>query len=288
MREQYSISEICDALDVSRSGYHTARSRPLSARALENERICRQIETIHAHRHTHCYGSPRMTKALNKQDIQAGENRVARLMKERGIEAKARKPFHPKTTVPDHAACPSPNLLAQEPVPTAPGAQLVSDITYIPTEEGWLYLVIVLDLFSRAILGWKLADHMQSHLVTQAICKAHNSGLVRPQAIFHSDRGSQYSSGQTRALLAQLGLVQSMSASGYCYDNAYAESAFASIKSEILIDVAPFQTKHQAATAIFDYMETFYNRQRLHSALDYQSPQDFLNRYFQNQNPSVN
>jgi putative transposase len=186
------------------------------------------------------------------------------------------------------AACPSPNLLAAATSPQAPGTHLVSDITYIPTREGWLYLVVVLDLFSRCILGWKLAETMESGLITAALRRAFDTGLVAPQAIFHSDRGSQYSSGPTRRLLKRLGWQQSMSAVGYCYDNAFAESLFASIKSELLPEEGIFQAKSEAHTAIFDYLECFYNRRRLHSALDYQSPQNFLTRYFQNQQPKLN
>lgn len=164
----------------------------------------------------------------------------------------------------------------------------VSDITYIPTQEGWLYLALVLDLFSRAILGWKLGSSLHATLVTGALRRALDTGLIVPGAIFHSDRGCQYTAGITRALLARHGLCQSMSAAGFCYDNAFAESAFASLKSELFDEDQPFPSKAAASTAIFDYLETFYNRKRLHSSLDYLSPQSFLNRYFQNQNPNLN
>jgi len=229
-----------------------------------------------------------MTRELRAQGFSCSENRIARLMRWAGLAARPRKPFRPKTTRPDHAAHPSPNLLAQADPPAAPGTQLVSDITYISTSEGWLYLALVLDLFSRAILGWKLCDSLKSQLVTGALWRALDSGLVRENAIFHSDRGCQYSAGHTRRLLAQHGLRQSMSAAGYCYDNAFAESAFASLKAELLQDAQPFASKQAATTAIFDYLQSFYNRKRRHSALGYQSPQSFLNHYFQNQNPSLN
>ena len=209
-------------------------------------------------------------------------------MRREGLQARPRKPFRPKTTRPDHAAHPSPNLLAQAGPPSAPGQQLVSDITYISTQEGWLYLAIVLDLHSRAILGWKLGSSMDADLVTGALRRALDSGLVTTGAIFHSDRGCQYSAGATRTLLARAGLRQSMSAAGYCYDNAFAESAFASIKSELIEDAAPFPSKALAATAVFDYLETFYNRKRRHGALQYVSPQTFLDNYFHNLNPRLN
>ena len=202
--------------------------------------------------------------------------------------ARPRKPFRPKITRPDHAAHPSPNLLAKAEAPTAPGTHLVSDITYIPTCEGWLYLAIVLDLYSRSILGWKLAESLHTEVVTGALCRALDTRLVAPDALFHSDRGCQYTAASTRTLLARHHLRQSMSAAGYCYDNAFAESAFASLKSELLDDGAPFASKAAATTAVFDYLETFYNRKRRHSSLAYQSPQAFLDSYFQNLKPSLN
>ena len=288
MRETYSIAELCDALDVSRSGYHAATGRAPSKRHQENQKLVHAMKTIHRHRHTRAYGSPRMTRELLDGGHACSENRVARLMRAEGLRASSRKPFRPKTTQPDHAACPSPNLLAEADPPTAPGQQLVSDITYIPTREGWLYLAVVIDLFSRAILGWKLAPSLHAGLVSEALRRALDSGLVLAGGIFHSDRGCQYTAATTRALLARADLRQSMSAAGYCYDNAFAESAFASIKSELLQEAAPFDSKAAAATALFDYMETFYNRKRLHGALGFRSPQTFLNSFFQNLNPSLN
>jgi transposase InsO family protein len=165
---------------------------------------------------------------------------------------------------------------------------LVSDITYIPTREGWLYLAVVMDLFSRRILGWKLSDSLHTPLVTSALRRALDSGLIQHNAIFHSDRGCQYSSSSCREFLARNALIQSMSAAGYCYDNAFAESIFASLKTELLHDGLPFDSKRDASTAIFDYIESFYNRSRLHSSLDYLSPDAFLHLYFQNLNPSLN
>lgn len=229
-----------------------------------------------------------MTRQLRANGRSCSKNRVARLMRLHGIRARPRRPFRPRTTSPDHAAHPSPNLLSKAAPPTAPGRQLVSDITYIPTSEGWLYLAIVVDLFSRSVLGWKTSDSLHSDVVDGALSRALATGIIEKEAIFHSDRGCQYSSTQIRNLLARAGLSQSMSAKGYCYDNAFAESAFASIKNEVLPDRNSFPTRQAAATALFDYFETFYNRRRLHSALGYISPQDFLNQYFQNQKASLN
>ena len=288
MRQNFPVTELCEALGVCRSGYHKLRSRQPSQRARANEELLRQMQDIHFNRHTRCYGSPRMTHELRAAGMDCSENRVARLMRLNGWRARPRRPFRPKTTQPDHAARPSPNLLSQAGPASAPGAQLASDITYIPTSEGWLYLAIVIDLFSRAILGWKLSDTLHADLVVDALRRAIDSGLVPRGAIFHSDRGCQYSAAITRELLARHGLRQSMSAKGYCYDNAFSESTFASIKSEVLGDGAPFDSKRAATTALFDYLETFYNRRRLHSSLAYRSPNAFLKTYFQNQNPHLN
>lgn len=288
MREDFHITELCEALEVSPSGYHAARQRPPSQRQNQNQQLIQQMNSIHSHRHTRSYGSPKMTHELRRRGLHCSENRVARLMRREGLRSRPRRPFRPRTTQPDHAAHPSPNLLAQAGPAVAPGTHLVSDITYIPTREGWLYLAVVIDLFSRAILGWKLSESLHTEVVTDALRRAWDTGLVRADAIFHSDRGCQYSARPTRQLLARRRLRQSMSAQGYCYDNAFAESAFASLKSELLDDGQPFASKAAASSAVFDYLETFYNRTRLHSSLGYLSPHAFLNHYFQTQNSSLN
>ena len=288
MRDTFHLTELCKALGVSRSGYHAARTRLPGPRKTSSRQLLDQMTAIHADRHTRCYGSPRMTRELHSLGLACSENRAARLMRVAGLRARPRKPFRPKTTRPDHAAHPSPNLLAQAAPPQAPGTHLVSDITYIPTGEGWLYLAVVIDLFSRSILGWKLSDSLHTEVVTGALRRALDTGLVAADALFHSDRGCQYSAILTPQLLARHGLHQSMSAAGYCYDNAFAESAFASLKNELLDDGQPFASKAVASTAVFDYLETFYNRKRRHSSLGYLAPHSFLNRYFQTLNPSLN
>jgi putative transposase len=309
MRESFHISELCEALGASASGYHAARQRPPSRRQNHNEQLIQQMKSIHSHRHTRSYGSPKMTRELRNHGWSCSENRVARLMRREGLRSQPRRPFRPRTTQPDHAAHPSLNLLAEAGPAAAPGTHLVSDITYIPTREGWLYLAVVIDLLtrlrlrpagstscclsrcarlSRAILGWKLSESLHTEVVTDALRRAWDTGLMRAHAIFHSDRGCQYTATHTRQLLARHGLRQSMSAKGYCYDNAFAESAFASLKSELLDDGQPFDSKAAASTAVFDYLESFYNRTRLHSSLGYLSPHAFLNHYFQTQNSSLN
>ena len=182
----------------------------------------------------------------------------------------------------------SPNLLSKSEPPSAPGQQIVSDITYICTAEGWLYLVIVLDLFSRAIIGWDLSSSLEADGVSRAVKTAIKSGYVRPDAIFHSDRGCQYTSQAVREVLAGPALRQSMSARGYCYDNAFAESCFATIKTEVLPDSGVFSSHQQARAELFDYLETFYNRRRLHSAIGYLSPSKFLELYFSKQQTYLN
>ena len=288
MRDTYSITELCEALDLSRSGYHADRKRPAGTRSTENQKLLLQMKTIHAHRHTRCYGSPRMTRALRAAGLPCSENRIARLMRSAGLRARPRKPFRPRTTQSDHRACPSPNLLKDAGPPSGPGQQIVSDITYIPTSEGWLYLATVMDLYSRRILGWKLAETMHADLVTGAIEESLHTGLLNKGTLFHSDRGCQYTATRTRELLARLGIQQSMSAKGNCYDNAFAESAFASLKSELLPEGRIFDTRARARILIFDYIETFYNRSRLHSSLGYMSPDTFLKQHFSKQNTQLN
>jgi putative transposase len=288
MKGSFSVSELCEALDVSRSGYHAACARPAAPRAQANERLLARMRAIHSHRHTHCYGSPRMARELQDAGSPCSVNRVARVMRAAGLRVQARSAYRPRTTQVDHAAAPSPNLLAQAGCATMPGTHLVSDITYIPTKEGWLYLAVVIDLFSRSILGWSVAETLHATIVTDALQRAMDGGQVAPGALFHSDRGSQYSAALTRSCLARCGLRQSMSAKGYCYDNAFAESAFASLKSELLDEGRPFPSKQAASRALFDYLACFYNRKRLHSSLGYLSPQNFLNLYFQSQKTHLN
>jgi putative transposase len=288
LRATFPITELCEALDVCRSGYLARCKRPLSPRSSANHTLLSKMKAIHTHRHTRCYGSPRMTQQLRDEGSLCSENRVARLMRQSGLRARPRRPFRPRTTSPDHAAAPSPNLLARADAPTRPAQHLVSDITYIPTAEGWLYLAVVIDRFSRMILGWKLSDSLHADVVVAALDKALATGLVGQEALFHSDRGCQYTAGQLRSRLASAGLIQSMSAKGCCYDNAFAESFFASFKNEALPQSGQFESHHAASLAVFDYIECFYNRRRLHTSLGNTPPLLFLNRFFQNHNPSLN
>ena len=288
LKGSFSITELCDALGVSRSGYHAAGARGPAPRAQANAQLLGRMQVIHFHRHTRGYDSPRMTRELHNTGSACSVNRVARIMRAAGLRVHARSPYRPKTTQVDPAAAPAPNWLARVDPPVAPGTHLVSDITYIPTKEGWLYLAVVIDLFSRSILGWSVAETLHATIVTDALQRALATGHLVPGALFHSDRGCQYSAAQTRACLARHGLRQSMSAKGYCYDNAFAESCFASLKSELLDEGCPFDSKQAAKTALFDYLACFYNRKRLHSSLGYLSPENFLNLYFPRQKTHLN
>ena len=290
MRANYTLLELCEALQLSTSGYYKwSRAQKLGPRELANRTLLEEIRRIRADRHLRAYGSPRMARELQDRGLACSENRVARLMAKEGLRARGRRPFRPRTTQKDREAIPAPNRLAQAPPARAPGEALVGDITYVATREGWLYLAVVIDLYSRAVLGWKLSDSLESTIVLEALNDARRACPRLPDnAIFHSDQGCQYTSGSFRRCLREHDLIQSMSAKGYCYDNAFAESFFATIKSEAFPDNGLFDSKAEARRAIFDYLETFYNHRRLHSSLNFNSPQTVFNNYFQNTNLNLN
>ena len=287
MREEYSVVELCQALAVSSSGYYQWRTGKVGTHQLHNQRLVAEIQRVHADRHTRCYGSPRMSVELNERGFCCSVNRVARLMKQNGLKARRGRSYRPKTTQQDPQKLPAPNRLAQAADPTGPGQILVSDITYIATRQGWLYLAVVMDLFGRVIQGYKIAESLASSLVVSALRQTNNRVGSFHKALFHSDRGCQYTSQQVRGELTNLGWIQSMSALGYCYDNAECESFFASLKSECFPQNGVFESKQQARMVIFDYLETFYNKRRRHSSLGYLSPEAFLKKHFQNQNHNL-
>jgi putative transposase len=294
MRENHSVSEMCEALEASRSGYYRWRSREAGEREPENERLCGEIEAIHGDRHMRVYGSPRMTVELNARGHACSENRVARLMKQEGIRPLGKRPFKPKTTQPDPEGRFAPNLLAEASAPE-PGNACGSDITCVATREGWLYLAVVIDPGSRIVLGWQIGESLATELVLGAIDRSlecrNLSGLL-PEGgdpvIFHSDRGCQYSSDACRRRLRELGMTQSMSATGCCYDNATCESFFATLKAESFPEDCVFDTKRHARRAIFDYLETFYNSRRRHSSLGYLSPEAYARKHFQSLKQHLN
>lgn len=210
----YSVDELCKAFGVARSGYYKAKSAPESARARETKLIAERIGDTHSDKHTRCYGSPRMAAELTEGGLPCSENRAARIMRKNGINARQKAAFRPKTTISDPAAKYAPNYLKKAAPPTAPGQSYVSDITYVATREGWFYLATVMDLFSRKIAGWALDDHMETTLVTRALDFAVWSIDPAPDALFHSDRGCQYTSSAMCDRLALLGIKQSMSPKG--------------------------------------------------------------------------
>jgi putative transposase len=270
--DRHSVQRMCAALHVTRSGYYAWRSRPISEREKANQVLLQQIkDEFRDSRQT--YGSPRIQAALRRRRIVCGKNRVARLMRQHDVVARKRHKRHPQTTQREAGVVPAPNRLNQDFSAPAPNCKWVTDITYIDTEEGWLYLASVLDLYSRKIVGWAMADHMQTSLVAAAL----NMALGRrwPQAglLHHSDQGSQYTSLAYQTDLSQHGCQVSMSRVGNCYDNAVMESFHATLKAECAD--APFETQAQARTQIFEYIEAWYNRRRLHSTLGYLCPEEF-------------
>lgn len=270
---EFPVTQICEVLGLSRSGYYAWLHRRPSSRQRANEQLWPLI--VQAHKQGRgSYGSPRVTKALKEQKRSCGRHRVARLMRQHGLRGLQKRGFRPRTTQSDHPLPIAPNRLKQSDPPSKPNQVWVSDITYIPTAEGWLYLAAVMDLCSRKIVGWATADHLKTSLVEQALKAALHSRRPPAGLLHHSDRGCQYASDHYRQLLRSHGLLPSMSAAGYCYDNAAIESFFSTLKTE-LIHRHQWLTHAEVKLALFDYLEVFYNRQRLHSALNYRSPAAF-------------
>jgi transposase InsO family protein len=269
---EFRIERMCRVLGVGRSGYYAWRSRPASQQARANEALLVQIQAEYETSRA-TYGSPRIQVALQRQGVRCSRKRIARLMQLHQIRARARKKQRPVTTQREAGAMPAPNLLNQEFSASVPNQKWVSDITYIETAEGWLYLAVVLDLFSRRIVGWAMADHMEASLVEAAWNMALAQRHPQTGLLHHSDQGRQYTSTTYQSALAASHCQVSMSRVGNCYDNAAMESFFATRKTECATQ--PFATRTQARSAIFEYIEAWYNRQRLHSSLGYLSPTEF-------------
>jgi len=278
----YPLAELAWALDVSRSGYYRWLKAPESKRAQAARQLIAHIRRIHG-KSRKSYGSPRVFHKLRQEGVKTSENRVARLMQAAGIKACSKRAFRPRTTDSNHPHPIAPNQLKTSPAPTAPNQVWVADITYIWTREGWIYLAAVMDLFSRKIVGWSLAQTMETALVKEALQRALASRQPTAGLLHHSDRGSQYASSSFRTLLHSWQIKPSMSGAACCYDNAARESFWSTLKTEIP-SPAPFENIQTARRAIFDYIETFYNPQRLHSALGYQSPVDFETKTHYKQN----
>lgn len=268
---------MAETLQISRSAYYAGRNRPICRREQENQTLVKKIQVVHQANRL-VYGSPRVTAELRAQGVACSRNRVARLMKLNQIAARTKRKFKVMTRS-KHQFPIAPNLLDQVFTADHPNRVWVSDITYVSTDEGWLYQAMVKDLHSKAIVGWAMSDRLDRSLVIDAFKQAVKRRRPLPGLIFHSDRGVQYACSDFRNLLNEHQAVQSMSGKGNCYDNAVAESFFGTLKTE-MIYFSHFRTRAEAKAAIFDYIEVFYNRQRRHSALGYLSPAEFEQRFY--------
>ena len=265
----YSVSMLCRLFGVSRSGFYSWLSRDDAPRDQEEFRLVRLIEKIH--QGSRCnYGSPRIARILDGMGETCSTAMVARLMRKYGIRAKTKRKFR-HTTDSNHRLPVAPNKLAQNFTASRIGEKLVGDITYIHTDEGWLYLACVMDVFSRKIIGWKLRSRMTKDLVSDALTMAVRRAKIAPGALFHSDRGSQYASLSFRRVLDCFRLDQSMSRRANCYDNSMMESFFATLEKEF-VHCEKFVTRDQAQSAIFEWIECYYNRERIHSGIGYLTP----------------
>lgn len=268
----YSVVELCAVLEVSRSGYYAWRNGGRGNRAKANGELAEHIREIHQ-KSRGVYGAPRITRELHARGYRCGHNRVARIMRACGLKGAKKAGFRPRTTQSNHDQPISPNRLGEGLVISGPNQVWVTDITYIPTREGWAYLSAFMDLGTRAIKGWALRDSLKTALVSDAFLQAVSRYRPADHLIVHSDRGCQYASREFRQHLVAHKALGSMSRKGNCYDNAAMESFWATLKAEMPI-TRPFETKEQARLALFDYIETFYNRNRLHSSIGYRSPLD--------------
>jgi putative transposase len=273
---EFRVEHMCLVLGVGRSGYYAWKQRLPGPREQANKALLGEIRTEYdSSRKT--YGSPRIHVALQRRGVVCGRHRVARLMHQDGLCARQRHKAHPVTTQRQPGVVPAPNLLNQDFTATAPNQKWVSDFTYIATGEGWLFLAVVLDLFSRKVIGWAMRNTMDTVLVETALRMALIARQPPAGLLHHSDQGSQYTS---MAYLNCLNIALaklSMSRTGNCYDNAVAESFFSTLKTECV--PGPFLTHAQARTTLFEYMEVWYNRQRIHSTLGYHSPVDFEQQF---------
>ena len=274
---EYSVESSCLVLEVSRSGYYDWLERPASAAAKRMEALKVKIKKVHEENRC-VYGSRRVCAALKAEGETVCANTVARGMKELEIRAKTKRKFVPCTTDSRHRQPVAENILNRRLSAELPNQKWATDITYILTGEGWLYLAGVIDLCSRMIVGWSMADHMKTDLVSDALKMAITHRLPGPNLLHHSDRGVQYASDDYQHLLQSHQMQSSMSGKGNCWDNACAESFWATLKTE-LVHHQQYATREQARQSIFEYIEIFYNRKRLHSSLEYLSPEAFEARF---------
>ena len=272
-----NTTEVAQTLEVSRSGYNAHRHKSKSKRRAQDAALAIEVkQTFEANRSV--YGSPRLMHALRRKGLHHGKNRIARLMRQEGCQVRQKRRFVPRTTIADKDSPVAPNRLMNQPATQSLNQVWLTDITYLPTAEGWLYLAAEMDAHSRRIIGWSTHTTLATLLPEKALERAfdarHDAELS--ELLHHSDRGCQYTSEAFRHRLALCGITQSMSRKGNCYDNAAMESFWASLKAECFGTLIP-TTRAQAHLMVFDYIETFYNPVRLHSALGFQSPVDFEN-----------
>jgi transposase InsO family protein len=271
-RQEFPVGRMCKVLDVSRSGYYAWRGRPPSEREMANQELYKKIEDVYHESHG-TYGSPRIYQELSRQGVTCSENRVARLMRLRGLKARQTRTY--KTTTKRNQADPvAPNVLKRDFEADRPNEKWLTDITYIRTDEGWLYLAIVLDLYSRRVVGWGMSDRMTSDLTKGALRMALQRRDIDAGLIHHSDQGSQYTDGDYQQMLKDWRIEASMNGVGTWYDNAPMESFFGTLKGE-WVHHSAYRTRDEARADLFYYIEVFYNRRRLHSALGYLSPESY-------------
>jgi transposase InsO family protein len=281
-RKRFALNEMCSVLDVSISGYRAwKRGGKPDRKRLTDAQMLAMIRALHAELKG-AYGSPRMVRELRQRGFTASKARVERLMRDNGIRARHKRRYK-ATTDSKHGLPVAPNLLDRNFTPSAPNEVWTSDITYLWTDEGWLYLAIVLDLFNREVIGWSMKPHMRADLVTDALTMAWFRRSPAAGVLHHSDRGSQYASDAFQDKLKAYGMICSMSRKGNCWDNSPTESWFNSFKNERIHSVR-YATHEEMKAEVFEYIEVFYNRKRQHSTLHYRSPIQYLQRWMSEKN----
>lgn len=270
---EFAVKDCCRVLRVSRAGYYRWLGHPVGKRQTRRAELTQHINMVHE-ASRRLYGSPKIRAELLRHGVKLNRKTVARIMRESSIRSKVAKKFKVRTTDSNHDHPVAENVLDRKFDAQVPNAVWLCDITYIPTGEGWLYLAGVMDLCSRKIVGWSMAEHMRVELVQDALGMATTTRSPGPGLVHHSDRGVQYCSGQYRAEMESWGMVVSNSRVGDCYDNAPTESFWATLKKELMGDRI-FATRDEARAAIFEYIEVFYNRQRIHGSIGYLSPEQF-------------
>jgi len=270
-RDAWPVRVMSDALSVSPSGYYAWRSRPQSPRKVANRELLVDIRRVYK-QHRERYGAPRIHAELRAEGHTVSRKRVARIMRQHGIRARAPRRYRVCTTDSKHSLPVAANLLDQNFVAERPDQVWLADITYIPTGEGWLYLAVILDLFTRKVVGWAMRDHMRAELTIAALTMAIQRRRPRAGLIHHSDRGSQYAAGDYRDILQAAAITQSMSRKGNCWDNAPMESFFGTLKTE-LVHHCEYPDRDAARRDLFAYVEGYYNRRRRHSAIGYITPE---------------